>query len=273
MLPNQPLSLALAGLLWPPPDAPASTGAASAPAEVDAERLRPALTWAARAGFRCVQLSAAAPGLRARDLDRSARRDLAATLRRQGLALSGLDLWIPPEHFRLADRQDRAVSATLGAIELTTELVRLDGGPAARPVLAVGLPADIPDAVLSTLTNHAAHHGCTLADHAWPRTASSAAAGLGKGVDPAAVLMAGGDVLQAAASGPLASARLSDVTFAGRCGPGSPGGRLDLLAYHAALHAANWLSWVTLDLRLVPDQPRAAARAAEAWHGVTTQFG
>jgi sugar phosphate isomerase/epimerase len=271
MLTNQPLSLALAGLLWPPPDAPSAADAA--PAEVDAERLRPALLWAVRAGFRAVQLNAAAPGLRARDLDRSARRDLAATLRRQGLALSGLDLWIPPEHFRLPDRQDRAVSATLGAIELTAELIRLDGGPAARPVLSVGLPADIPDAMLNTLATHAAHHGCTLADHAWPRNQAALAAGLGKGVDPAAVLMAGGDVLTAAAAGPLAAARLSDVTFAGRCGPASPGGRLDLLAYHAALHAANWLSWVTLDLRLVPDQPRAAARAAEAWQGVTANFG
>ena len=38
-----------------------------------------------------VQLSAAQAGLRPRELDRSARRDLLATLRRRELAVAGID--------------------------------------------------------------------------------------------------------------------------------------------------------------------------------------
>src|SRR5690606_13026801 len=63
---------------------------------------------AAKAGFRAVALDASAAGLRPRDLDRSARRDLAALLRRLELAFAGLDLWIPPEHFASPEHADRA---------------------------------------------------------------------------------------------------------------------------------------------------------------------
>ncbi|MEM7756072.1 MAG: hypothetical protein AAF297_10600, partial [Planctomycetota bacterium] len=59
-------------------------------------------------GARAIQLDATRAGLRPRDLERSARRDLAATMRREELAFSGVDLWIPPHHFVDPDRADRA---------------------------------------------------------------------------------------------------------------------------------------------------------------------
>ena len=78
---NRPLSLSLAGLT---------------PREGVAMEPRAAIEWAAGLGYRAVQLDGAAAGVRARDLDRSGRRDLAALLRRLQLGFSGLDLWIPP---------------------------------------------------------------------------------------------------------------------------------------------------------------------------------
>ena len=50
-------------------------------------------------GWQAVQLSAAMPGTRPRDLGSSARRDLQATLRRNELLAAGMDLWIPREHY------------------------------------------------------------------------------------------------------------------------------------------------------------------------------
>src|SRR5262245_10456016 len=93
-----------------------------------AAKLRAQLTLARTAGCRAVQLNGAAAGLRARELDRSARRDLAATLKRAEVGFSGVDLFVPPEHFGAMAHQDRAVSAVVGAVELAAEISGLIGG-------------------------------------------------------------------------------------------------------------------------------------------------
>src|SRR5688572_964638 len=80
--------------------------------------------------FRSVQLSATHPGLRPRELDKSARRDLLATLRRNELEPSGIHLWIPSADFDDPKKADRALSAALNTIELAVDM---RGGSGGRP--------------------------------------------------------------------------------------------------------------------------------------------
>ncbi|MFI4898047.1 MAG: hypothetical protein ACIARR_09495, partial [Phycisphaerales bacterium JB059] len=150
MLEPIPLSLSLAGL-DPSPGSPWSGG------------VRAAIAWVQSLGARRVRLDAAAPGVRARELDRSARRDLGGLLRRRELTFTGLDLWIPSAHFEETAHVDRAVDATLGAIRLAGDLARLgDGGGA--PVLRVPL-GDAPAAgVVAALERAALEAGVGVAD-------------------------------------------------------------------------------------------------------------
>src|SRR5688572_21716696 len=88
------------------------------------EGARALIEWAAGLGYRAVQLDGTMAGLRARELDRSGRRDLAALLRRLELGYSGLDLWVPEAHFVDGAQQDRAVAAVVAGLELSAELAR-----------------------------------------------------------------------------------------------------------------------------------------------------
>ena len=220
---------------------------------------RGALDWAAGLGLGAVQLDAAMPGARARELDRSARRDLAAGLRRRGLALAGLDLWIPAEHFADPAHQDRAIAATVEALGLASDLASLNAshGAAAAPVVCVTLPAEVPDEVLSAVSPHG-----TITDCAWPACERAAT-----GFDPAAVIAAGEDPVMTVAGpgGPPACARLSDLSAAGRCVPGVEGGRLALDAYSAMLVTLGYERPVVLDLRGLRSPAEAARLAIHAW--------
>jgi sugar phosphate isomerase/epimerase len=211
-----------------------------------------------------VQLDAAAAGLRPRELDRSARRDLAALLRRLQLAPSGLDLWIPPEHLSDPARSDRALDALLQAIELSADLARLCGsGPA---TVSVMLPAT-PDASLARqLADHAETHSVRIADHT-VRTQPFEPGPIGIGIDPAALLLAGLDPSQQAARAGVAlvSARLSDATLTGRTAPTVSSGRLDLIAYLASLGICGYTRPLILDLRGLTDQALAARAALANW--------
>jgi sugar phosphate isomerase/epimerase len=258
MLERPVLSLSLAGLSR---DADANWGSA-----------RATIAWAAEAGCRAVQLDAAAPGLRARDLDRSGRRDLAAFLRRSQLTLSGLDLWIPPEHFTDPARSDRAMDAALAAIELAAEVGGLVAG-ASSPVVSLSLPEGLAEQARAALIARAEATGVRLADHAVRgRPAESQPppdpdALLAIGIDPAAHLMAGLDPAAAVlrAGRGVASARLSDATTIGRIAPGSPGGRLDQLAYLVALATAGYNRALVLDVRGIMDQQVAIVRIMREW--------
>lgn len=86
-----------------------------------------------------MQLPATDPALRPRDLSDSARRDLAATLARAEVAVSGLDFLIPPAHFDDPARVGRAVDAAREAIELAARLGR-------APVTLPGTILDAPEA-------------------------------------------------------------------------------------------------------------------------------
>jgi sugar phosphate isomerase/epimerase len=259
--PTLPLGVALTGLRSPADGAPMEP--------------RAALTWAASLGFRAVQLDASAPGVRPRELDRSARRDLAALLRRLELNFCGLDLWIPPAHLTEPAHADRAVSAALQAIELAADLSSLarsagaSGGPGG--VVSIVLPASAPPDIIDPLLNRAEACRVRLADHAWPPdarwTGQPSAGPVGVGVDPAAVLIAGADPGRAVSGlgSPPASARLSDLSSAGRVAPGAPDGRLDELEYSVALVTSGYSREVVLDLRSLPDQDRAARAVLRRW--------
>jgi sugar phosphate isomerase/epimerase len=229
---------------------------------------RAALVWAREHGFAWVQLDATQKGIRPRELGGSARRDLAATASRSGVQFSGLDLWIPPEHFLGNETVDRAVSAVIEATGLLGDLVQLGAAPTGAPV-SILLPEGVASSATGAIDAAADRAGVLIADHA-------AEPATGAGIDPALLLMAGCDPAQAVAatqSGGIASrgliaARLSDANAMGRCAVGS--GKLDVLSYAVALSTAEWGRLVTVDVRGLPDPEAGVTRAVEAWRDATT---
>lgn len=242
-IPRFHLSLALAGWREPP-------------------GVREQSAWAAEAGFRAVQLNAAAMDARPRDLDRSARRDLSATLRRNELTSSGVDLWIPPAHFTDPARADRAADAVSEALVFAADLASLTGG---RAVVCVTLPDDAGAVgVVAAIVDRARAAGTLLADASWPQVWT--AAGVAACVDPATIIAArqpGVTPAKAAASlgAGAACLRLSDTASGARVEPGA--GELDLLAYAAALSVIADPGPPVLDLRGVDRQHEAARNAME----------
>ncbi len=249
MLPRPPLAISLAGLERRD-DAPWSAGP------------RAAIMWAAAAGFGSVQLDATASGLRPRELDRPARRDLAALLRRSGLAFCGLDLWIPPEHLLDPARAERALDAIVQAIDLAAEVGRLNAAPL-PPTLSLVLPPAAPAEIVAAIVRDSNRSATPIADYA----AGPRPAGIGVGIDPASLLLAGIDPAAAAAraGAELHGARLSDASLTGRVAPGSAGARLDLDAYLVSLSVAGYSRPVVLDLRGLHFQESVARSALAGW--------
>jgi sugar phosphate isomerase/epimerase len=212
-------------------------------------------------GYRAVQLSATQPGLRPRELDRSARRDLAATLRRRELAVAGIDAWLPAEHLRDAAHVDRAAAAVLAAIDLAGDL---GGCP-----LSLSLADDIDGAVLDALVVRAADRAVALANHAVP---PPPLAGVALGIDPAAWLADGGDPVArvVAAGAQVASARLVDLRATGLRGPIGAGAdaRLDVVAYRAALDVAGYRRPVVVDMRQWSDAWAGLEQTRGVWDSV-----
>lgn len=196
--------------------------------------------------YRAVQLDATQPGMRPRELDQSARRDLLATLRRKELAPAGIDLWIPPGHFNDPATMDRAIDATCEAIQLAHDL---GGCPISLTLPDVEAPA--ADEVIAILGAEATRFAVDLADHQTEESGSPEE-WVGLGIDPAAVIAAGHDPakLVMAAGDRLRAARLCDLTETGLRGPvGLPAGRLDVLAYRVALDITGFRGPVVLDCR------------------------
>jgi len=223
----------------------------------DADEMRRALPQLSLLGFRHVQLSATQPGLRPRDLDRSARRDLLASLRRHELRLNGLDCWIPASHFVDFNQQDRAIDSLKSVVELASDLGRV-------PV-SVAWPTHVPDQSTPSwrldLISHADRFGVALADHAVPPAPRDQG---GVGIDPASLLSHSLDPVASVREhgSQLSAVRLSDLDQTGlRCPLGSTAdGRLDVEAFRAALLAAEFRGVITLDARQWNDP----------WRGITT---
>jgi sugar phosphate isomerase/epimerase len=209
---------------------------------------------AAAMGLRGVQLDAADPSMRPRELGDSGRRDLAAALRRRGLVASGIDCLVPVERFADAAAVERAMDAVRGSIALAESL---QGVP-----VCVHLPrgdGEVPRA----LRSEALRRGVPLADIGVPPDAGEVC------VDPAALLAASLDVSSTVAglSGRVAAARVVDLLRSGLRGPiGEPGaGRLDAMAYRLALELAGFRGLPVIDARQWTDVPAQVARCAERW--------
>ena len=248
--------------------------------------VRARLEWSARLGYRQVQLDAAARDARPRDLSRSARRDLAAALRRLELRASGVDLWIPPRHLVQPETADRALSALADAARFAAEMADLTGG---TPVLSTALPAgEARERAVSSVEGAVAASGARLADHAWPPDPAAVESGrsggvLAVGLDPAAVFLASGDADERGKGGgdggeggrwggpgrsasrlgaALLAARLSDLAPEGRVAPGE--GRLDATAYVVSLATAGYGGPLVVDLRGLRDPEAGARRGLDA---------
>jgi len=209
-------------------------------------------------GLAGVQLDAADPDLRPRALGESARRDLAAALRRRGLRASGIDCFIPLERFADPARVELALEAVHGCLSLAESLQRV-------PV-CMHLPHAAAPEVVQVLQREAQRRGVPIADGTLP---TSADATVSIGVDPAAVLAAGGDpaAVVVAAGTRLVSARVVDLLRSGLRGPiEEPGAsRLDTLGYRVALDVAGFRGLPVIDCRQWTDPHRGVLACAKRW--------
>ena len=265
---------------------------------------RSGLELARGCGYRWVQVNAADAETRPRDLGRSGVRDVAASARREGLMVSGVDLFVPMGDFFDGGKVERAVGALRDAARFAGEIASLAGeGPG---VLSTVLPradsapegrGDEAAAIVGGVVEEADRVGVVVADCGWPMEEGRAWGGaLGVGVDPAAVVLygrEGGDgeegaegegagrsfrretpgkaLARVSGMGLLASARVSDLTSAGRVEAGEGG--LDVMGYVGALAASRWMTGgsviggggraVVVDLRGIVDGGAAAGRALE----------
>lgn len=238
---------------------------------------RRALLAVAEAGFHAVQLDATMPGLRPRELDQSARRDLGATIRRSGLIPAGIDFFIPADHYHDPQHIDRAVSSAHAAAQLAADLGRVP--------LSVNLPIpDIDERVCDDLAAAADGFGVRLAVH-FDADPDRLMAWLGQqeqgvvdaGIDPAATLSARHDPCECLhrLSDRLCVARLSDAERGQADGTRSVVGRgdLDLTAYRVSVDLASRRTGpVVLDLRMLADPLAGAKAAAAAWNGAAMQM-
>lgn len=236
--------------------------------------VRSTLDKLAQWGYHSVHLSAAQRGIRPRELDRSARRDLLTTLGRHGMMLGGLDLLIPLEDFTDSSKLDRAATATLAAIDLAADLGRVP--------LCLNLPvSEVAHDVRGELVAAAERRGVPLAIHAehetdallsWLQEIDQRC--VGAAIDPATQLALRHDPCDVAVrlSEHLLVARLDDggtpsvASPGGRCSVGQ--GRLDLLAYRAALAAAQRLRTIVVELRELTDPVESLHAATKAWGGM-----
>lgn len=224
-----------------------------------------AAAWIRDQRVRGLALDAARPDCRARDLGRSARRDLAAMLRRTELELAGIDLFIPPEHYTDPARSERAFETVEQTAILAGELARLVGGRS-RPLVSLTLPTSLPEHERAGLTAIFEQHGAIGADHT--PDAPHPSAWLGTGIDPAACFLAGADPASLAARAGVVALRLSNLNATGRCAVNAEGGRLDLPAYTGATLTSD-LRWMIADTRGVGDPRRGVNAAVQAWREAT----
>lgn len=222
-----------------------------------------AIVEVASMGLAAVQFDAADASMRPREMGASARRDLAASLRRLGLRASGIDCFVPVERFADAGQVERAIEAVAGSIALAEALDRV-------PV-CVHLPK--VEAVAAELRREADRRGVALADFTLPVPGGAGAIG----VDPAAVLAAGGDpaALVATVAGRIAAARVVDLLQSGMRGPIEQAGasRLDALSYRVALEMAGFRGLPVIDCRQWIDARRGVRETAERWTALLPAVG
>ena len=228
-----------------------------------------ALDRVAAMGFRSVQLDATLSGIRPRELNRRARKDLLAWLSRRDLRLAGLDFFIPRQHYVEIEHIDRAMNATTAALELAADLGKVP--------LSVALPIEkLGQSERAALAEAADRYDVPLAVHAedqldalvsWIRDVDLPVVGCG--IDPASVLANGGNPIRLVQDPGMQwlVARLSDARIdasAQRCDVGD--GDLDVVNYRVALDlSVDRVGPVVLDLRSLNDAMGSATHADEMW--------
>ncbi len=201
-------------------------------------------------GARAVVLDVALPGLRPRELDRSARRGLFALLRRLELRLDGADLPIPPAHFTDPARQDRALSVVAATCALLAEAAGL-----AETTKIIHLAAPDPHAAAAAAEADVALTAPAAEDLPPPFLPALDLAELAAGPsDPLATL---------AATPGLGAVRLADSRAGARCALGEGG--LDVGAVYAVLTTTAPGASLVIDPRQLPDARAGAERSLKAW--------
>lgn len=229
---------------------------------------RGVMTLTSGLGLRAIALDAMNPVMRPRNLSRSARRDLSATLRRSELDLAGIDLFLPPEHLTDPMHTQRAIDAIAQSCELSSELAALVGGRS-RNLVSITLPESLDAGTREHLSLIAQQWGTMIADHMPVDSTIDSDASLALGLDPATDLIAGGDPIGRAHS--VSVLRLSDCNQLGRCPIGAQGSRLKLDEFAAACMIGDH-AWVTLDVRWLHHPIDAARDAIDAWDAVSNPF-
>ena len=218
-------------------------------------------------GAPLLHLDAMLPGLRPRELDRSARRDLASMLKRNGVGATGIDLFLPPQHLADTSHVDRAVGAITSAIDLLSDLASL--GALESKVLCLVLPQKPLANALAAIGSAAQERAVTITDFSLP-AASDIPASIARGVDCAQAIAAGQDPASLIASSAPGAIRLSDWDGTRRVSVGK--GRLDTRLVVASASIASPNVPVVIDLRGIDglaSNPKAwespATVAAKAW--------
>jgi sugar phosphate isomerase/epimerase len=237
-----------------------------------------AFDWISSAGFRSVQMDAAVAGLRPRELSERSRKDLVAAMSRRGLAVAGLDLFIPRKHYTDAAQVDRAVAVTVEAIGLAHDMGRV---PLHLGLPVKGLTEDVKNALLEAADGRGVRL-CVHCEDQWEAglewVGQEDARRMGLSVDPATLLGLGKDPVKTVHQGSkvLAGARLSDALLQAEAGDGgSVGsgircavgeGELDVMMYRVALDLVKGRSGpVVLDLRGLMHAAQAAKAGLKAW--------
>lgn len=230
--------------------------------------VRGALDHLSRAGFTAVQLDATLAGIRPRELDHRARRDLLALLSRHNLRLAGLDLFLPRTHYSQSDQIDRAMAATLTTVRLAADLGRV-------PVSLTLPVGDMTEDALGAIVESADGYSVPIAVHAEDQLdkleewiARVDARFLGCALDPAALLARGQDPTAIAQrwGSRLKVARLSDLSTADTTRRPVGQGDLDVVGYRVAVDlATKRVGPVVLDLRGCDNALQAAVRGKQAW--------
>ena len=222
------------------------------------------LAWVRSLGFRAVVLDGTAEQIRARNLDRTARRDLASHMRRNDLLFAGVDLFIPPTHISDPAHQDRAFAAIKESLTLASDLAALIAG--SPPLVSILAPPSLSAKDIEALAQIADSSPSRLALIAWPvsdqlRTALASVPKLGLAFDPARVLAISADPakeLSRLKPAP-ASIRLNDFDGVGRVALGK--GNLDFTQYIVAASVANFAVPLILDVGGLADAQAAIAAA------------
>jgi len=217
-------------------------------AHAPSDSARGLIEWVSAEGCRGVVLDAIHPEMRPRDLGRSARRDLAASVRRAELEWMGIDVFVPAAHLASAEHSDRALAAVIGAIELAGELRTMGIGD--KPVVTLDLPDEPAEGVVRTIADAAERAGVIVA------CLSEKHQLLKRAIDLDAMHEAGADVV-----GALTTARTAQVRWGGP----RIERRVDLFSVRGSLAIRTSPCAAVLDISRSFEPARTIGTAIQAW--------